>query len=434
MGYFLFELKVQLRSKRTLISFILLLLGCIYYTFSVAWSYDPFYSLDQATLENRIEQRQTVIDNTVIDENTHGMVGWGISINEHKNIMDRQRLESLKKNDWAAFAWDTAQILEIDDRNAFTDKMNIFFYDPSFYIDGNSFVRWDAHFEYNRLARSFLMMNRKRIEENYQLSKEKWGIDMPVPPHIKDMGEITQNVFEERTGLQTFVRASNLILPTAMFILILIGFADILTRDNEHQDMLQGFPMRFTMRLLHKFMVGLAYTFCLLLVPLSFFVIYSLNFGFGNLNLPSVTYNVLIEQGAISNTQFDFATIGEHLGKWLILFFLIVALLLLSVLFTNLLFRSQIISLVTGLFLIFGGRLYMSQGMGEFRNWRNFPTTFINIGEVISGRSWFFYGDKGLNFDTALQTFGLWSIALIIGIVFVMKGREFIVKSRRSIR
>ena len=71
MTIWMFELKRQFRQKRTYVSFFLLFFLGVYYTLQVASNFEPIDKINRPVISTRVAERQTFLENTTVDENTH---------------------------------------------------------------------------------------------------------------------------------------------------------------------------------------------------------------------------------------------------------------------------------------------------------------------------------------------------------------------------
>jgi len=108
---------------------------------------------------------------------------------------------------------------------------------------------------------------------------------------------------------------------------------------------------------------------------------------------------------------------------------LYVLFLILGFLFAFLLnkwFSSQIISAMFSLLLLVSSNFYLVRGGGAYNSWHFFPTSFVSIGKVVLGRSWFDYYDPRMRFDFGVRVLLAWIVSLtgLLLLTYLIEGRR----------
>jgi len=99
------------------------------------------------------------------------------------------------------------------------------------------------------------------------------------------------------------------------------------------------------------------------------------------------------------------------------------------VLLCSIIFRSEMVNFAVGLFLIFGENFYSSRYVGYFWDVQNYPTSYIQVGQIISKRRNFYYMNNQLDFTLGLQLLlGLAGVVIFLMILIALNRRFKLIK------
>lgn len=224
------------------------------------------------------------------------------------------------------------------------------------------------------------------------------------------MTRVTPAILEERTALQTGIRAWNSsIVPIALIGLVVIFSIDIVTKDRNHLSLVRSFPLSFEQKLWVKTAVVIT-TFSI--VSLSIFLIglsiVAIKEGFGSFAIPVTVFNcpILLEE------NFYTISIGLFYLQVIALILAIAYLFTRFIILCSLLLKNEYFNLLVGIAVIFTERLYYIRGIGYFSNVDLFPSTFFRVGEVLSGYQNHLYNSSAISFEIGI-------VSLVVAIVVV---------------
>lgn len=359
-------LKFELQSfffdrKNQVIYLMLLVLGC-YYSLVLAPQYTPIEQVDPSEIEARFEDRQTFLQQVTIDENTHYMVRYAAMIFPQWNQLDQQRLTALAAHDLPAYAQATADWYHYADDIYYHQAIEGFTYNPQYFTLAHEFPFQDAHFAYQREA------------SKYQA--------------LANVKNLSLAAFEEKTALQTVYRLSLVSLPMIIFAALAFLTGDIWLKDRKHASVLQGFPLSIPQQLSVKLIVMYGALLAVILIFLPAFLLLANQFGLGDFAYPVVLY----QGNHLNNGTFTTISLGHYFllyGGILLLWGLCIFTLQFVLSF---LFKKEWLNIVI-IFLLLGLEwLYFRRGSGNYHHYDWFLTSYLKIGQVLTGSANFLYG------------------------------------------
>ncbi|WP_427110632.1 ABC transporter permease [Lysinibacillus xylanilyticus] len=401
-SYFKFEFKQFFTNKKNLAIYFLLAFTTFFYVFKIAPTYNPIESVDYDEIEARYLTRQEFLDHMEgQDLNAlHPSVVYAIEIFKQVNPIDKKRLDALDEGNLKKYADLTRDWYYFT--NSFTYRNEAISYNSKYFIKNNKYAEDDAFYAYLEQAVRY---------DTY--SKAEY--------------ELSLKIFEQRTALQTFERLLKGVLPIILIVCVLLLSIDIVKKDQRHPSILKGFPISDWKKLLVKMFVALLGS-VVLFVPLivGIFII-GLQSGFGNFNLPSPVYAAYLDWRV--DGKFEMMTLGTFLGQSLILLFTWFIVIISVVLFSSIIFRSEMVNFAVCLFLIFGENFYSSRYVGYFWDVQNYPTSYIQVGQIISKRRNFYYFNDQLDFTLGLQLLlGLAGVVIFLMILIALNRRFKLIK------
>ncbi|MCY9548863.1 ABC transporter permease [Lysinibacillus xylanilyticus] len=401
-SYFKFEFKQFFTNKKNLAIYFLLAFTTFFYVFKIAPTYNPIESVDYDEIEARYLTRQEFLDHMEGQDLSalHPSVIYAIEIFKQVNPIDKKRLDALDEGNLKKYADLTRDWYYFT--NSFTYRNEAISYNSKYFIKNNKYAEDDAFYAYLEQAVRYDTYSKAE----YELSLE---------------------VFEQRTALQTFERLLKGVLPIILIVCVLLLSIDIVKKDQRHPSILKGFPISDWKKLLVKMFVALLGS-VVLFVPLivGIFII-GLQSGFGNFNLPSPVYAAYLDWRV--DGKFEMMTLGTFLGQSLILLFTWFIVIISVVLFSSIIFRSEMVNFAVCLFLIFGENFYSSRYVGYFWDVQNYPTSYIQVGQIISKRRNFYYFNDQLDFTLGLQLLlGLAGVVIFLMILIALNRRFKLIK------
>lgn len=401
-SYFKFEFKQFFTNKKNLAIYFLLAFATFFYVFKIAPTYNPIENVDYDEIEARYLTRQEFLDHMEGQDlnGFHPSVIYAIEIFKEINPIDKGRLDALDEGNLKKYADLTSDWYYFT--NSITYRNEVFSYNSKYFIKNNKYAADDAFYAY--LEQAFRYGTYSKAD--YELSLE---------------------IFEQRTALQTFERLLKGVLPIILIVCVLLLSIDIVKKDQRHSSILKGFPISDWKKLLVKMFIALLGS-AVLFVPfiVGFFII-GLQSGFGNFNLPSPVYAAHLDWRV--DGKFEMMTLGAFLGQCFILLFTWFIVIINVVLLCSIIFRSEMVNFAAGLLLIFGENFYSSRYVGYFWDVQNYPTSYIQVGQIISKWRNFYYSNNELDFTLGLQLlFGLAGVVIFLMILIAMNRRYQLIK------
>ena len=391
-SYFKLEFLHFFYNKKNIAVYVILLFFSCFYAMVVAPSYDPIEKVDQQEMEARYLTRHNFLLSVNWERHRHPMVTAAVRTFPHWNIYEKARMEALAENDLKLYAKATAKWYTFSDGIIYKGG-DTQFYHPRYYTYGNQYAREDGHFAYLSAASRY----GGYAEGDYALS-----ID----------------VFEERTALQTWQRLLQSYLPFILIVSCILLTVDIVLKDRRNPTLLRGFPMSPWRRLLVKGSVAL-FGSVLAFIPLSvgLFII-GMKHGFGSFDLPVPIYSNI-------DKTFSLISLGEFLLQntaFIILWFILIITLLLL---TSILFRNEFANLFVGCAMVIAEFSYYTRGIGNIRDVEWYPTSYIQVGQVLSGYRNYVYDSKTLTLQNGALALGVCICIGLLATFVISNHRKF---------
>lgn len=354
MDYIKWELKVFFGNHKNIIIFAILLIASLYYALYIAPSYQPIESVNKSEIEVRYEDRQEFLENVEISEGTHPITLFTYQVFQKWNEIDKERLTALIDEDLHSYAQATHEWYLYADE-AINSSGGILRYNPSYYTYGNKYPEQDGHY-------------------NYLYSAERYG------EYATAEYDLSLDIFEERTAIQTLKRMLESSLPYILLISCLLLSNDIVMKDRKHPSIVNGFPMTPFKRIMMKGVVAFIGSLTTIIVLIPAFLIIGLRNGFGSFTLPAVVYEFeLLNNGTYGSISMGIFLI-KSFGMILLWFVLIIGLILLL----SIIFKNEYLNLIVGS-IYFLEVIYYQRG-NLIDNWLSYlPTSHVQVGDVISG-------------------------------------------------
>ncbi|MFJ7828145.1 ABC transporter permease [Psychrobacillus sp. NPDC096623] len=390
-AYFKWEFRQFFTNKKNIAIYVILLFLALYFALKVAPLYEPIEKADVAEMEARYKTREDFIKTAGSRAYVHPAVGYALAIFPQWNELDKARVEAIGNKDYLKYVEATAEWYLYSD--AIIANSGEFFYNPLYYTYGNDFGHADGHYGYGYTGSRFSGY----VGENPELSME---------------------LFEEKTALQTLQRLLNDYLPIVFFISCIFLSVDIVLKDRRNPSVLKGFPIADWKKLCVKGIIafiGSVMSFIPLCVG---FVLIGLQNGFGNLSLPVPIYSYI--EKTFTNISMGTFILKNALfiSVW-ILFFIVI------ILFLSLIVKAEFINLFVSLSVIAAEWLYSDRGMGAYSDIERYPTSFVQVGQIISGYKNFIYESQHLTYQNGLIIVGGCTLIIMILILIVSQSKRF---------
>lgn len=397
-SYFKFEFKQFFTNKKNLAIYFLLAFATFFYVFKIAPAYNPIESVDSEEIEARYLTRQEFL-NLMAGKDLYSMhpsVSFAIEIFREINPIDKARLDALEEGNLKKYADLTRDWYYFT--NAITYRSENFSYNSKYFIKNNEYAEEDAFYAYLEQAVRYDAYSKA----DYELSIE---------------------IFEQRTALQTLERLLKGVLPIILIVCVLLLAIDIVSKDQRHPSILKGFPISDWKKLLVKMFIALLGSGVLFIPLIVGFFIVGLQSSFGNFHLPSPVYAAHLDWRV--EGKFEMMTLGSFLGQSLALLFTWFFVLINVVLLCSILLRSEMVNFAVGLLLIFGENFYFSRYVGSFWDVQNYPTSYIQVGQIISKQRNFYYMNDYLDVTLGIQLLLGLAIIVIFFMILIASNRRY---------
>ncbi|QCR31223.1 ABC transporter permease [Lysinibacillus sp. SGAir0095] len=392
-AYFKFEFIQFLFNKKNIAIYVILLFFACFYALKIAPSYDPIEKVDRDEIEARFLTREDFLNNVVIDENTYPLTQFAAAIFPEWNEYDQQRLDALDDNDMKKYAEATYKWYEYSDFMIFRNGKGFLYYNSRYYTAGNLYATEDGHYAYM-----------------YSASRFKGYAD--------GSSDLSINVFEERTALQTLQRLLHGYLPLILLIGCILFTADIVLKDKRNPTLIKGFPISIWSRLLVKGGVALIGSI-LTVIPLSvgFFLIAIQN-GLGDFNLPVPIFSYEAK-------AFTSIAMGEYLFQNALLILFWFVLLISLLLLVSVLVRNEFANLVVGCVVVFAEFYYYVRGLGFVKDIQWYPSSYVQVGQIIAGYREYLNNSVALTLANGLLVMSLCTVICLLITFIVSNHRRF---------
>lgn len=397
-GYLKFEFKQFFTNKKNLAIYFLLAFAAIFYAIKIAPAYDPIEKVDREEIEARYLTRQEFIDS--LDErklqDAHPVTVNAFYMFSEVNPLDKERLDTLAAGDLKNYAQVTSD----------------------WYFLTNYMTYYNEHISYN--ARYYVKDRDMANALGFYNSLDQY---VRYGAYAEADYELSINQFEQRTALQTVERLLLGPLPVLLIICTLLLAIDIVTKDRLHPSILKGFPIADWKKLLVKMFVAIIGSIALFLPLLIGFIIIGMQAGFGHFQLPSPVFTTTAQWQ--QEGSFAMMTLGTFFAQSFALLFLWFIVVIGVVLLCSVLFRQEMVNLAVGLLLIFAEKFYLSRGVGYFWSIENYPTSYIQVGKIVSKYQNFYLGSESLHYLLGIQLLAIVAVVVIILTLVISLNKRF---------
>ena len=393
LAYFKFEFIQFMFNKKNIAVYVILLFFACFYALKIAPSYDPIEKVDREEIEARFLTREDFLNNVVLDENTYPLTRFAAAIYPEWNEYDKQRLDALAAHDMKKYAEATYKWYEYSDYMIFRNGKDLLYYNSRYYAAGNLYATEDGHYAYMYSASRF-------------------------DGYAKGNSNLSINVFEERTALQTLQRLLHSYLPLILLISCILFTADIVLKDKKNPTLIKGFPISLWRSLLVKGGVALIGSI-LTIIPLSvgFFMIAIQN-GLGDFKLPVPIYSYEAK-------AFTAITLGEYLFQNAVLILFWFLLLISLLLLVSILLRNEFANLVLGNIVVLAEFYYYVRGLGYVKDIHWYPSSYMQVGQIIAGYREYLNNSVALTLSNGLLVMSVCTAICLLITFIISNHRRF---------
>lgn len=392
-AYFKMEFLQFMSNKKNIAIYVLLLFFSCYYALIIAPAYDPIEKVDVSEIEARYLTKEEFLNNVVINDWTHPLTRFAASIYPEWNEYEKERLDAIKQHNLKDYAEATFKWYAYSDNIIFNWGGEFLFYNPGYYTYGNDYARMDGHYGYLYSASRY---------EGY----------------TEGESDLSVNVFEERTVLQTVQRLLHSYLPLVLIVSCILFTVDVVLKDRRNPTLLQGLPLSDWQKLIVKGGVSLLGSL-LAIIPLTvgLFII-GARYGFGDFDLPVPIYsvgekvfsNILMRDYLIQNTLL--------LVCWFLFFISLTMLVSVTI-------KNEFANLLVGCVFVIAEFMYYVRGIGAIRDVHWYPTSYVQTGQVLSGYRNYLYGTEALTFGTGMFVIGVCACVFLCITFLISRRRKF---------
>ncbi|MBO0444395.1 hypothetical protein [Vagococcus fluvialis] len=377
-AYFKWECREFFTNRKNLAIYLLLLFFSLFYWIQIDNNYQAIETVSKEKLQASVDTKDDFLANVNLEGETHPDTLGAVALftplveNEHAqlNALEKKDYRELAKirSEWYYFGTD---------------------FSPLYFKDGNIYASEEGFYE--RMATSHKLLG---------YSEGKREIDL--------------SLINEKTAAHALVRALNYLLPVMFIILGLVFSMDMIAKDRGHKSLLKGMPLSDGKKIMVKFLVASLGVF-VSLIPLSVgFIGIGLSNGFGHLNIPIPVSYYKEHMPLITDLMFK----NIHLGTYLLQAFILITLLVAVAICINLILgiwiKNAYFLLILTVSLPFLELLYNRFGYGDIHTITYFPTSYVRVGDVLTGHKGFFWADVNLNFQSGVMTVSVCLLVLVI--------------------
>lgn len=388
-------------NKKNQAVYIILLLLSLYYAVAVAPNYEPIEKVSRDEMQAAYDTREAFLESVEGRDNLHPSVQFAADVFPPWNEVEKRRIDALDKGDLATYASATGEWYT--KTNELVIKYgDYFYYNPLYYTHGNSFARDDGFYAYGYTSSRY---------EHYSQGEHN----------------LSYELFEERTALQSLQRLLNDFLPFVLLLSSILLTADIVLKDRRNPSIVRGFPISDSKRMLGKGFVAFVGSLLAVIPLIAGFFIIGLQQGFGNFNLGVPIYNTDV---TIFNYQpyleifttipmWEFLLLNlAFLTLWFVALVAVIILLSITV-------RLEFINIAVGLGIIFVEFLYFERAVSPFTDAYWYPTSYIQVGQVISGTRDFLYASQLFTMERGMLLVAGSAAVCILFILLITTNKRF---------
>lgn len=377
-AYFKWECREFFTNRKNLAIYLLLLFFSLFYWIQIDNNYQVIETVSKEKLQASVDTKDDFLANVNLEGETHPSTYDAVALFTPLVENEHLQLNALEKKDYRELAKIRSEWYYYGADN-----------NPLYFKDGNIYADEEAYYARNATSHKLL---------GYSEGKK----------------EIDLSLINEKTAAHALVRALNYLLPVMFIILGLVFSMDMIAKDRAHKSLLKGMPLSDDKKIIVKFLVASLGVF-VSLIPLSLgFIGIGLSNGFGHLNIPIPVSYYKEHMPLITDLMFK----NIHLGTYLLQAFILITLLVAVAICINLILgiwiKNAYFLLILTVSLPFLELLYNRFGYGDIHTITYFPTSYVRVGDVLTGHKGFFWADVNLNFQSGVMTVSVCLLVLVI--------------------
>lgn len=380
------EFYLFVRDFKNRVVFGVFILATVYTALIIVPDYQPIREVDRESYEAQIEDAEYIFEN--FDQEEYQRT---YELYEQFYELNPTIIEALEEEEYHTF-------LELEPQHYSLSLSRFGSHDPNFFDYELS------SYEQDRNQQFFNIMLRHR----YQL-------------YLNSSIQLSEEIIEERTVLQTIKRMLNESLPYILIVLLVAYGFNSVNKDKKHSSVLNSLPISYEKRLWAKTIVLIiAYSGTLLLSFLFFSLFVGSRYGMGSVFIPVGIYGYDYTVGNILGSTI----LGMYLFQASVLLFFITLIYSRGMTLLNIITRHDLFVLVITLPTIFISGLWNRTGVAYVTERYSFmPPTYFNIGEALSGRLNFVYTTSYVTFGTGVLSLSLCWLIIECILFFVSRLR-----------
>ena len=377
-SYFKWELRAFFTNRKNMAIYLLVLFFSLFYWLQIEANFSIIETVSKDKLEASVDTKDDFLANVNLKGETHPSTLEAVALFEPLVKIEKAQLKALEDKDYRELAKVRSEWYWYGADN-----------NPLYYRGGNIYAKEEAN--YAQTATHFKLLG-------YAEGKE----------------DVTLKVMNEQTASHALVRALNHLLPMIFILLGLVFSMDLIAKDRQHKSLIKGLPLSDGKKITVKFataFIGVLIS----VIPLSVgFIGIGLQNGFGYLNLPVPVSYYKEGMPLLSDLMFENITFGNYLLQSVTLISLLVALVIVINLILGMWIKNAYFLLIITLSLPFIELLYNRFGYGDIHTITYLPTSYVRVGDVLTGHRSFFWADVNLNFQSGVLTVGVCLLVMLV--------------------
>lgn len=383
--YFKWECREFFTNHKNIAIYLLLLFFSLFYWLQIERNYEIVETVSKENLQASLDTNVDFLETVNLEGETHPSTLQAVAIVEPLVENEKAQLKALAKKDYK-------ELLKHRSQWYFLGSS----FNPLYYKDGNIYAGDEAYYT-------------------------RFNLSLKLQDYAENKETVTLEEINEKTAIDSLIRAQNYLLPIILMVLALVFSMDIIAKDRKHKSLLKGIPLSETKKLLIKFLVS-AIGVVVAIFPLSIgFIGIGLQNGFGDISMPVPISYFPNNMPLMNELSFETITYPQFLAQWVTIISLLIACLICINLLAGIWVKNSYFLLLLTLGIPFIDLFYNRFGYGDINKITYLPTSYVRVGDVLTGHRSFFWADVNLNFISGVMTVG--SCLIILVIILALHGR-----------
>ncbi|MEG2708817.1 MAG: hypothetical protein RR968_06750 [Vagococcus sp.] len=378
--YFKFEWREFFTNRKNIGIYLLLLFFSLFYWLQIETQFRAIETVSSDILQASIDTKEHFLKTVNLEGETHPDTLAAVEMFPPLVENEKKQLAAIDKQDYTTLAKERSEWYILGAN-----------FHPLYFKGGNIYAQEEAIYARN-------------------------GVRTRLAAYPETTKEVTLNMINEKTALQSLVRGSLSLFPLIFICLGIVFSMDAIAKDRRHKSLLKGLPISFGKRMLVKYLVVLSGVLIGVLPLAVGFIGIGIQNGFGTLKLPVTTSHYASNMAVMGDLVFESITIGEFLLKVFVLTSLLVLLVVGISLILGTWVKNAYFIFILMIGLPFIELFYNRFGYGDIHPIRFLPTSYVQVGDVVTGHRSFFFSDVGLTFETGVMVVGV-SLCIVLVIL-----------------